>query len=136
MPMILVEQTHLPYHAETKHQDLPRVAKWIAKKKASFSIKARAERTSDIKLIQEMNNGLDGFLRSVKKEEVRPAFPGQLLKHNGNLLPPPLPSPRLLLISFLWMVILLRLLKGVSRVSEPLMTVQAEPTFSMIVHLC
>ena len=61
---------------------------------------------------------------------------------NGNLLLTlPLPSPRLLLISFFWMDILLRLLKekdfSISCNSQNLvMSVQAEPIFSMYVPLC
>ena len=61
---------------------------------------------------------------------------------NGNLLLLlPLPSPRLLLISFFWMAILLRLLKGkdfnISCSSQNLvMSVQAEPIFSMYVPVC
>ena len=70
----------LAYHAETKHQDLPRVAKWMAEQRALAAAKCEQKEASDTHLIQEMkNNGLDGFLRPVKKEEARRAPSEQLL---------------------------------------------------------
>ena len=81
----------LAHHAETKHQDLPRVAKWMAEKRAIAAAKREQKEANDTHLIQEMkDNGLDGFLRPIKKEEARRAPPEQLLKQWKFTAPPAL----------------------------------------------
>ena len=81
----------LAHHAESKHRDLPRVAEWIATHKALAAAKREQKEYHDRKLIQKMKvNGLDGFLRSVQKKEVRHAPPNQLLKQWRFPAPPAL----------------------------------------------
>ena len=122
----------LAHHAETKHRDLPRVAEWIAAEKGYCGCKARAERRS----WHQIDSGvcilcpifglcaslaglcrkwrtmaLMGFFDLWRKRKLDLPLLINCSSNGDLLLLLPLPSPRLLLISFFWMVIMLRLLK-------------------------
>ena len=78
-------------------------------------------------------NGLDGFLRSLKKEETRPAPPDQLIKEWRFTAPPSLAITNAVVNFILLDGHPASIVEGegFQQLLKLVMSVQAEPTFSM-----